>query len=74
MKILTQTLSSMNAFLVLLVISYVGSQFKILRTPCYSSRKPFQTNLKLVIKKYFCIWNVSSSNDMMLGVISKFFS
>ena len=49
MKNLVQTLNLMNSFLLLLVMSYMGSRSKILRISWYSSIKLFQTNLKLVI-------------------------
>ena len=80
MKDLVQTLNLMNSFLILLVMSYMGSQLKILRISWYSSMKPFQTNLKLVIKKFFCSWHESfpgveySSNYLVLSVMSKYIS
>ena len=54
MKYLVQTLNFMNLFLLLLVMSYMGSGLKILLISWYSSMKPFQNNLNLVIKKRFC--------------------
>ena len=80
MKYLQQTLNSMNAFLLSLLMSYVGSWFKLLRISWYRSIKPFQTNLKLVIKKYLCSLHESfprvdsSSNDVMLIETSKYIS
>ena len=79
-KDLFQTLNLMNSFLFLLVMSYMGSQLKILRISWYSSMKSFQTNLKLVINKFFCSWHESfpgvesSSNDLILRVMSKYIS
>ena len=76
MKYLKQTLSSINAFLLSLMMSYVGSQFKLLRMSWYRSMKLFQTKLNLVINTYLCIWNeyfpevYSSSNDLVLSGIS----
>ena len=78
MKYLVKTLNSMNDFLMLLVMSYVGKQLKILRMYWYSSMKPFQTNLYLVMNKFLCSWNVSLPevyyyyNDMMLSVTGRY--
>ena len=50
----------------------MGSVLKLLSMSWYKSMKPFQNNLKLVIKKYMCIWHEylpgvdSSSNDIRL--------
>ena len=80
MKYFQQTLNSINAFLLLLVMSYVGSRFKLLRISWYIIMKLFRTNLKLVIKKYLCSFNESfprvdsSSNDLILIEISKYIS
>ena len=41
MKYLQKTLSSKNVFILLLVISYVVSRFKLLRMPSYSIMKPY---------------------------------
>ena len=45
-KYLQQILNSDNGFLLLLVMSYVGSRFKLLRMYCYKSMKPLSTKLK----------------------------
>ena len=80
MKDQVQTLNLINSFLLLLVMKYMGSRLKILRIYWYSSMKLFQTNLKLVIKKFFCSWHESlpgfeySSNDLLLSVMSKYIS
>ena len=50
-KYLQQTLNSINAFSMSLVMSNVGSRFKLLRMSWYRSMKTFRTNLKLVVKK-----------------------
>ena len=42
----------MNAVILLLVISFLGSQFKILRMSWYTYMKPFLDHLELVMKKY----------------------
>ena len=42
----------MNLFLVSLVISFVGSRFKLLRMSWYKYMTPFRDHLHLVIKKY----------------------
>ena len=52
---LKQTLNSIIAYLLLLVISYAESWFKLLRISWYRNMKPVWTNLKLVINKYLCI-------------------
>ena len=73
MKDVKQTLDSMNAFLLLVVMSYLGSRFKLLRMSWYRIMKPFRNHLKLDIGKYLCIWHKyfpgidSSSNDLMLS-------
>ena len=59
MKYLTKTLNLLNAFLLQLVTSNVGSKFKILRMYWYSSMRPFRTNLKLVMNKNLFSWHVS---------------
>ena len=80
MKYLVQTLNLMNTFILLLVMSYMGSKLKILRISWYSIMKLFQTNLKLVIKKCFCSCHKSfpgfeySSNYPVLSVTSKYIS
>ena len=53
-KDLQQTLNLTNAFLMLLVLSYVRSCFKLLRMSWYKIIKQFRTNLKLVIKTHLC--------------------
>ena len=79
-KYLKHSLNSINEFLLLLVMSFVGSQLKILRMSWYTSMKPFRTNLELVIKKYLCSWHDSfdgvdsSSNYQVLSVTSKYIS
>ena len=71
------TLSSMNAFLISLVKSLLGSQFKIMRISWYKMIKLFQDNLKLVIKKYLCsfhYWFLGIyyiSNENLLSGMSK---
>ena len=60
-KYLQQTLNSINEFLLSLVMSYVGYCFKLLRMSWYKMMKPFRTNLKLVIKEYFCVMHDSYS-------------
>ena len=77
-KYLQKTLNSMNDFLLLILMSYVGSCFKLLRMHWYRSMKPFRTNLKLVIKKHLCTFYNScpgvkfSSNCVMLNGMSKY--
>ena len=76
-KYLQQTLNSINAFLLSQVISYVVSNFKLLRMSWYKIMKPFRENLKLVINKYLCGMHDyftgvdSSSKNIMLSVTSK---
>ena len=57
-KYLQQTLNSMNNFLLLSVMSCLGSHFKLLRMSWYINMKPLRTNLKLFINKYFCVTHV----------------
>ena len=77
-KYLKQNLNSMNSFIFLLVISYVGSGFKLLWLSWYESMKPCRMNLELVIKTYLCCLHFSfpgvdsSSNDVMLSRMSKY--
>ena len=77
-KYLQQTLNSMNGFILSLLMSYVGSRFKLLRMHWCRSTKPFITNLKLVIKKHVCRLYDSfpganySSNNFMLSGMSKY--
>ena len=52
MKDLQQALNSVNASLLSLVMSYVGSVFKLLSMYWYRNMKPFRNNLKLVMKKF----------------------
>ena len=52
MKDLQQALNSVNASLLSLVMSYVGSVFKLLSMYWYRSMKPFRNNLMLVMKKF----------------------
>ena len=54
MKYLQQTLKSINDFIMSLVMSYVGSQFKLLRMSWYRIMKPFRNTLKFFIRKYLC--------------------
>ena len=69
-KYLQQTLISIKAFLLLLVMSYVGSRCILLRLSWYLSMKPFITNLRLVKEKHDYFPGVdSSSNDVMLSRI-----
>ena len=76
-KYLRQTLNSMIDFLLLLMMSYVGSVFKLLRMSWFISMKQFLTNLNLVINKYVHILHESFpgvdyySNDIILIEISK---
>ena len=78
MKYLQQTLNSMNAFLLLLVMSYVVSHFKLLRMPWYRSMKPFRTNLQIFIKRHLCSLHYyfpgfeNSSNNVMLIEMSRY--
>ena len=78
MKDSQKNLKSMNDFLLLLVMSYVVSQLKLLSMSWYRNMKPFLTNLKLVIEKYLCIFPESflkidcSSNDLMLSELGKY--
>ena len=58
-KDLKYTLNSMNEFILLLVIYFMESWFKILRMSWYTSMKLFRDNLDLVIKKYFCSFHNS---------------
>ena len=75
-----QNLNSINDFLMSLVMSYVGSWFKLLRISWYRIMKPFVTNLKLVINKYLCRLNESFpgvdfySNFFVSIEISKYIS
>ena len=75
-----KTLNSMNAFCLSLVMSYIGSQFKWLWMSWYKTMKPFQTHLKLVIKKYLFRFHESflgvkpSSNYLMLSEMSEYIS
>ena len=77
-KYLQQTLKSNYDFLLLLVMSYVGSRFKLLRISWYRSMKPFRKNIKLVLKKKLCSLHhyfpgvESFSNDVMLSGASKY--
>ena len=79
-KDLKLTLKSMNAFIISLVIYFMGSRFKILRMSWYKSMKPFQDNLELVMKKYLFSWHDSFpgvdtfSNDQVLSSMSKYIS
>ena len=80
MKYLKQTLNSIDELLMSLVMSYVGSKFKVLSISWYISMKQFLTNMKLVINKYLCRWHKYfpgvdySSNNIMLSGISKYIS
>ena len=47
-------LKSMTPFVLSLVISFVGSWFKILRVSWYKCITPFWDKVKLVVKKYLC--------------------
>ena len=49
----------MNAFLLSLVMYFLGSQFKILRMSWYDSMKAFQDNIVLVMNNYLCSLYVS---------------
>ena len=77
-KKLENIFNSMNAFLISLVISFLGSQFKILRMSWYKSMKLFWDNLVLVINKY--LWSLnhsfpgsdSISNEQVLSGTSKY--
>ena len=69
----------MNSFIISLVVSSVGSQLKILSMSWYKSIKPFQNNLKLVIKKYLCSGNdplpgveYSSNDQVFSGIMTKY--
>ena len=79
-KYLKHTLNSMNAFLLYLVMSFMGSRFQIMRMSCYTRMKPFHTNLELVMKKYLCSWHDSfpgvdsNSNDQILSGMIKYIS
>ena len=55
LKDLQQTLNLMNAFIMLLVMSYMKSGFKLLRISWYISMEQYFTSLKLVINKYLFI-------------------
>ena len=75
---LQQNLNSINAFLMSLVMSYVGSRFKLLTMSWYKNMIPFRTNFKLFIKKILCGVHDyfpgvdSSSNDDMLSRMSTY--
>ena len=77
-KYLQQTLISIIAFLLFLVMLYVGLGIKLLRLSWYKSMKPFRTNLKLVMEKNVCgihdyFPGVDySSNDFMLWTKGSF--
>ena len=68
----------MNAFLLSLVISFMGSRFKILRMSWYKSMKPFQGYFELVINE--CLYSLhdsfpgidSISKKQVLSVIIKY--
>ena len=68
----------MNAFIISLVMSFVGLQLKILRISWYTSMEPFQTNLDLVINKCLYSCHASSpgfdsySNDQIIIGMSKY--
>ena len=70
----------MNALIILLVMSCVGSQLELLRISWYKNIKTFRINMKLVMKKYLCslyeyLPGVDySSNDVMLIEMSKYIS
>ena len=80
-KYLKKTLNSINAFLLYLVKSFVGSWFKILRTLWYTNMKTFQNNLYLVLKKYLFSWHdplpgveSSSSYQVLSGIMINYIS
>ena len=79
-KYLQQKLNKMNALIILLVMSCVGSQLELLRISWYKNIKTFRINMKLVMKKYLCslyeyLPGVDySSNDVMLIEMSKYIS
>ena len=54
LKRLIYTLNSIGSFLISLVISFVGSHFRLLRMYWYTDMKPFHKNLILVIK-HVCV-------------------
>ena len=59
-----QYLMSMTSFILFLVISFFGYQFKILRMNWYKCITPFQDNLQFFIRKYlFQCHNSSPSID-----------
>ena len=70
---LKYTLSSIDPFLMLLVMLFVGSFSKLSWISWYKNMKPFRSNLKLVINKYVCGMNSQfpidkcSDNDFMLS-------
>ena len=77
-NICKQTLHSINTFILLLVMSYVGSRVKLLMMSWYKTIKPFTTRLKFVIKKHLCGMHDYFpgvnyySNDVMFSVMSKY--
>ena len=74
---LQQTVNSMNALLLSLVMSSVRSKFKLLRMSWYISIKLFRANLKLAIYIYLCSSREyfpefeSYSNNLILSEIGK---
>ena len=55
-EIFGNILNSTNAFILSLVIYFLGSQFEIVRMSWYKSMKTFWDNIELVIKK--CFWSL----------------
>ena len=76
-KCLKQTLNSNNAFVLLVLMSYMESRLNLLLLSWYKSMKSFRTNIKLVKGKYLCVMHDSflgvdsSYNDIMLSGMSK---
>ena len=54
LKYLKYILNSMNAFILSLVIYFLGSRFRILSMSWHKSKKTFRDNIELVMKKYLC--------------------
>ena len=59
----------LNAFLISLAISFVGPGSKILSMSWYTSMKPFQNILGLVMTEYLCIWHDYSLEFNVLQMI-----
>ena len=80
-KQLNLTLNSINVFPISLVITFVGSWYKILRISWYKYMTPFRENLQQVIKNYLChfmihylVLTIFQAKCFWVDWVSKFFS